>query len=166
MERTLLPILLALVLFIYCLNGLWQETQRLRRHALRVKKLYASELFEELAPVLAMARKRHVEQITIDKTGLLFAYLSPVGSHTAFLMKNHGFAYLSLEQQQAMETVLEECLPKLKDKKRYRHSSRRLHLVKGDVDYVFRYTMQNGYKTKLNRAPYYDANMQEAVRLR
>lgn len=156
MESMILPILAMLAFFIYCIASLLKESKRLRRHALMVRKLYESTLFEDLMPILLKAKKRHIVQVTIDKTGLLFTYLTPAGSHLAFMMKKHGYAYLTTEQQLAMETVLEECLPKLKDSKKYRRSCRKIHLVNGDVDYVYRYTMQNGYKTMLNRAPYYD----------
>ena len=59
-----------------------------------------------------------------------------------------------------MRTLLEECLPKLTDIKRYRPSCKRVRLVNGDVEREFHYTMQNSYKTMLSRAPYYNTAFQ------
>ena len=164
MRQEFLPVLFVLFLLLYCLIALFREGQRGRRHKLRVKKLYSSPVFEEMLPMLRGAKNRPLEQVTIDKTGVLFTYMTPVGSHSAFLMKSHGFSYLTLEQQEAMRTLLEECLPKLKDIKRYRPSCRRVRLVNGDVEYEFRYIMQNSYKAMLARAPYYDAALQPRSR--
>lgn len=163
-RQEFIPILLVAILLLYCIIALFREGQRSRRHRLRVKKLYASPVFEEMLPMLSAAKKRHLEQVTIDKTGVLFTYMTPVGSNAAFIMKSHGFSYLTMEQQEAMRTLLEECLPKLTDIKRYRPSCRRVRLVNGDVEYEFRYIMQNGYKAMLARAPYYDAALQARSR--
>lgn len=164
MRTEFLPVLFVILLLFYCFFTLFQEGQRSRRHKLRVQKLYASPIFQEMLPVLTMAKKRPLEQVTIDKTGVRFAYMTPVGSWDVFDMKENGFAYLTFEQQEAMRTLLEECLPKLADIKRYRSSSRRVRLVNGDVEYEFRYVMQNSYKAMLARAPYYDSSLQTRLR--
>ena len=106
--------------------------------------------------MLEHARKRHLEQVRVDKTGVLITYLFPAGSNSAFLMKPHGYAYLTEEQQDAMRTLLEECLPKLRQRGCYRLLRRTYHLVNGQVEYSYRYVMQNHYKASLVRAPYYE----------
>lgn len=164
MAQALLPVMVALLLFIYCIIAIHQESQHTRQHRLRVQKLYASPVFKDLSPILILAKKRPVEQLTVDKTGILISYLTPNGSHTAFIMKNYGYAYMTLAQQEAMLTLLEECLPKLKDTKRYRLSNKRIRMVNGDIEYMFRYTMRNGYKAQLSRAPYYDVTLQAGLR--
>ncbi|MDD3334608.1 MAG: hypothetical protein PHI98_03720 [Eubacteriales bacterium] len=163
MEQHAFPIVLSLILFFYFSYAIYQEYQQRRREQLRVKKIYASPLFEDLLPILKGSRKRAVEQISIDKTGILFTYLSPVGSHTAFLVKNYGYPYLTPEQQDAMRIVLEECLPKIRDHKNYRLYRRSVRLINGNVEYIYCYTMQNHYKIKLNRAPYYDTAMRTRI---
>lgn len=159
MAQGILPIALALALFVITIVGAMRERDSNRRHQLRVRKLYASPVFDNLSPILKAAKKRHVEQVIIDKTGVVLCFLSPVGSNTAFLMKEYGFQYLSVEQQEAMRTVLEECLPQLRDHKLYHLNRQRIVLLNGDVEYVSRYIMQNSYKVRLIRAPYYDATL-------
>ena len=157
MTRETLPIVLAILLFGFTAFLAVRERLNSRRHQLRVRKLYASPVFDSLLPLLKVARKRHIEQVVIDKTGVLFSFLSPVGSNLGFMMKEYGFQYLSLEQQEAMRTVLEECLPQLRDHKLYRVNRKRITLLNGEVEFVCRYIIQNTYKVKLIRAPYYDA---------
>lgn len=164
MQLEPLPLTVAAALFGYCFTALVNEARRSRRHALVVRKLYASPVFDDMLPLLRIARKRHIEQLTIDKTGVLFTFMYPSGSHNAFMMKNYGYPYLNMEQQEAMRTLLEECLPKLRDASRYHHSQKRVRLINGEVEYVFRYAMQNQYKAMLNRAPYYDASLQAKLR--
>ncbi|MEG2316969.1 MAG: hypothetical protein RSC91_12155, partial [Clostridia bacterium] len=138
-----------------------QNQIRTRRLRLRVRKLYASTLFEELIPLLADARKLPVEQITLDKTGLVFRFLHAQPNEMGYLMRLHGRAYLTLEQQEAMRIVLTECLPKLLDEHCYVTKRKRIRLVNGDAEYVDRFIMSIAYKNKLMRAPYYDGTCYE-----
>lgn len=137
-----------------------RERRQQKRLRLRVQKLYASRLFEELLPLLKVAKKRRLEQVTVDKTGLVLRHLFSEGGETAFLMRPHGYRYLTPEQQEAMRVMLEECLPKLHDSSLYHLSRRRIRLLNGDIEYSYRYTITNAYKASLARAPYYDGSMQ------
>ena len=158
--QSILPVFLTFLLAGVVVAILWKDWVYERHLRLRVKKLYASQLFEDILPLLKTARKRHVEQLMVDKTGIVLRYLHPVGSETAFLMRPHGYAYLTPELQEALRVVLEECLPKLKDTGRYYVSRRRIRLVNGDIEYAYRYTISNAYKARLSRAPYYDGSLQ------
>lgn len=165
MREGILPLLLVVVLTGSVVALLVQDHLRARHLRLRVKKLYASQLFEELLPMLKTAKKRHIEQLMIDKTGLAIRYFQPAGAEAAFLMRVHGYAYLTPEQQEALRMVLEECLPSLRDGRRYCLSRRRIRLVNGDTEFVYRYTIANPYKAMLVRAPYYDGSLQATTRL-
>ena len=155
---TWIPVALAAVLAAVALAFLWQERQREVRLRLRVQKFYASELFEDMAPFLKAARLSRIEQLTVDKTGIILRRLGQE-TDSAFLMRPNGYAYLSQEQQEALRAVLEECLPKLRDNRRYHVSRRRVRLLNGTVEYGYRYTMRNDYKAALNRAAYYESSL-------
>lgn len=154
MRREVWLILLAAALLAYLIVLICREARAVRRHKLRVRKLYASPVFEAMLPFLSTARRRRLEQARVDKTGVLFTYLTPPGSSSAFLMKKQGFAYLTPEQQNAMRTLLEECLPYLQDRSMYRVSRRVYRLVNGEKEYSYRYVIQNDYKAMLARSRY------------
>lgn len=155
-----LLVALPVVLAGFVALAVFKERQQKKRLRLRVQKLYASRLFEELLPLLKLAKKRRLEQVTVDKTGLVLRHLFSEGGETAFLMKPHGYRYLTPEQQEAMRVMLEECLPKLQDSSLYHLSRKRIRLLNGDIEYAYRYTITNAYKASLARAPYYDGSMQ------
>ena len=156
MTPVVLEAVLGTLLLVYLIAALVREIRRLQRQRMRVRKLYASPVFQDMLPMLEHARRRHLEQVRVDKTGVLITYLFPAGSNTAFLMKPHGYAYLTEEQQAAMRTLLEECLPKLRQRGCYRLLRRTYRLVNGQVEYSYRYVMQNRYKASLVRIPYYE----------
>ncbi len=158
--QTFLPVLLAVILLCFGLTMLWKEHQQQKMLRLRVKKLYASRLFEDLMPLLHSAKKRQIEQLSVDKTGIVLRYLHSAEGDAAFLMRPNGYQYLTMEQQEAMRVVLEECLPNLKDANRYHVSQKRVRLLNGSIEYVYRYTMSNAYKARLMRAQYYDGTLQ------
>ena len=111
MTPVILEVILGILLLVYLVAALVREIRRLQRQRMRVRKLYASPVFQDMLPMLEHARKRHLEQVRVDKTGVLITYLFPAGSNSAFLMKPHGYAYLTEEQQDAMRT--REILPLL-----------------------------------------------------
>lgn len=157
-------ILAAVVLLFIALLYMIKQYRYSRMVRLRVRKLYASPVFDALYPVLRTVQNRPLERISIDKTGVLFQYLAPSGSSSAFMMKNYGFAYLTNEQQDAMRALLEECLPKLADRSRYQLGKKKHRLVNGDVEYSYSYTMNISYKLTLTRATYYDPKLQTKLR--
>ena len=98
MTPVILEVILGILLLVYLVAALVREIRRLQRQRMRVRKLYASPVFQDMLPMLEHARKRHLEQVRVDKTGVLITYLFPAGSNSAFLMKPHGYAYLTEEQ--------------------------------------------------------------------
>lgn len=158
--QTVLPVLLAALLAGVVVAYFYHEHIREKRLQLRVQKLYASQLFEDMIPMLQFARRNAIEQLAVDKTGVVLRYLHSEGAETAFLMRPNGYAYLTVEQQEAMRSVLEECLPKLRDVEKYHVTRKRVVLLNGSVEYTYQYTIDNAYKAQLNRAPYYDGTLQ------
>ncbi len=155
--RTFLPVL---VFFLFVLvSVLWREQTQRKRLRLRIQKFYASQLFEDMMPQLRFSKKQQIEQVTVDKTGVVFRYLHLRNNESAFLMRPHGYRYLTPEQQEALRAVLEECLPQLQDQKRYHLVRHRVRLLNGEVEYVYQYTIANAYKAALMRAPYYDGTL-------
>ena len=110
MTPVILEVILGILLLVYLVAALVREIRRLQRQRMRVRKLYASPVFQDMLPMLEHARKRHLEQVRVDKTGVLITYLFPAGSNSAFLMKPHGYAYLTEEQQDAMRTQASKVL--------------------------------------------------------
>ena len=158
--QTVLPVLLAAMLAGIVVAYFYQEHLREKKLQLRVQKLYASQLFEDMIPMLQFARHNAIAQLVVDKTGVVLRYLHSEGAETAFLMRANGYAYLTVEQQEAMRSVLEECLPKLREKEKYHVTRKRNVLLNGSVEYSYHYTIDNAYKAQLNRAPYYDGTLQ------
>ena len=158
--QTVLPVLLAALFAGVVVAYFYQEHLREKKLQLRVQKLYASQLFEDMIPMLQFAKRHAVEQLVVDKTGVVLRYLHAEGAETAFLMRANGYAYLTVEQQEAMRSVLEECLPKLRETEKYHVTRKRIVLLNGSVEYAFHYTIDNSYKAQLNRAPYYDGTLQ------
>ena len=158
--QTVLCILLAGTLAGMVVLYFYREHIRERKLQLRVRKLYASQLFMDMIPMLQTARHSQIEQLAVDKTGVLIRYLHSEGAETAFLMRPNGYAYLTPDQQEAMRSVLEECLPKLADNARYHVLRKRIRLLNGDLEYAYQYTITNAYKARLCRAPYYDGSLQ------
>ncbi len=157
--QTVLPILLAACLAGAVIVYFYQESVRERKLRLRVQKLYASQLFEDMTPMLYFARKRPLEQLVVDKTGVLLKELH-TGQEYAFLMRPNGYSYLRPEQQEAMRTVLEECIPKICDEGNYHVLRKRIVLLNGQVEYAYQYTISSAYKARLSRAAYYDGSLQ------
>ena len=127
---------------------------------LHVRKMYASPMFEDMMPMLALAKRHSLEQVRVDKTGVMFRLLHPAGNEMVFFMRSHGYPYLTEERQEAMRVLLEECIPKLAERDKYEVMRRRNRLINGDVEYEYSYTMRNAYKNKLVRAQYYDGTLE------
>lgn len=147
-------------LFLVLAAFLIYETRQNRRHELRVRKLYASPVMDELQHELRFAKKHAVELARVDKTGVYLRFLSPGYGEYRYRMRDHGFANLTPEQQNALRTVLEEQLPHFDEKDYYRLSRKNVYLPNGKTEHVYSYTMTNRYKEKLTRAPQYAPQMQ------
>ena len=158
--QTALPVLTVAMLVGLAIAFTVRDRRQQKRLRLRVQKLYASQLFEDMLPLLQACRKRQLEQVIVDKTGVVMRYLHFAGSESAFLMRPNGYRYLSPGQQEALRSVLEDCLPKLRDSQLYHLSRQRIRLLNGQVEYAYRYTITNAYKARLSRAPYYDGTLQ------
>lgn len=158
--QTALPVLTVAMLVGLAIAFTVRDRRQQKRLRLRVQKLYASQLFEDMLPLLQACRKRQLEQVIVDKTGVVMRYLHFTGSESAFLMRPNGYRYLSPGQQEALRSVLEDCLPKLRDSQLYHLSRQRIRLLNGQVEYAYRYTITNAYKARLSRAPYYDGTLQ------
>jgi len=158
--QTILATVLAALLAGAVVLYFYQEHIREKKLRLRVKKLYASQLFEDMIPMLRTAKRLPIEQLTVDKTGVVLRYLHSDSIDTAFLMRPNGYAYMTPEQQEAMRAVLEECLPKIRDDKHYHVSRKRVWRHNGDLEFTYQYTITNKYKARLSRAPYYDGTLQ------
>lgn len=159
MNASVRPIILALLFTAFVIVLVYKQYAHARRLKLLVRKLYSTRLFDELAPLLRMAKRQPLEQITVDKTGIRIRLLYQAGSEFSFLMAERGYSYLSDERQEAMRVLLEQCVPKLADRKRYYVACRRERLINGDVEHSYSYTMKTAYKNKLVRAPYYDGSL-------
>ena len=157
-----LPIVLAALLASAVIVYFYQEHIREKKLRLRVQKLYASQLFEDMTPMIRFAKRHPIEQLMVDKTGVVLRFLHAEEQETAFLMRPNGYSYLSVEQQEAMRTVLEECIPKICDEGNYHVSRKRIVLLNGEVEYAYHYTISNSYKARLARASYYDGSLQRS----
>lgn len=160
--QTILPVLLAACLAASVIVYFFREHVREKKLRLRVQKLYASQLFEDMIPMLRFAKRHAVEKLVVDKTGVVIRYLHADGADAAFLMRPNGYTYLTPEQQEAMRTVLEECLPKLQDSNCYHVRRKRVYLLNGDMEYVYQYIIANAYKARLCRSSYYNESLQKA----
>ena len=160
--QTMVPVLLAACLAASVIVYFWQEHLHEKKLRLRVQKLYASQLFEDMIPMLRFAKRHAVEQLVVDKTGVVIRYLHAEGADSAFLMRPNGYTYLTPEQQEAMRTMLEERLPGLREASRYHVHRRRIVLLNGEVEYVYQYTMTNACKARLCRSTYYDGSLHKA----
>lgn len=139
---------------------IWLDQSNLRMLKLRVKKMHASPMFAELAPMLKTAQNRPIEELTVDKTGVLIRFMHPAGSEMHFSMRGHGYHYLSPERQEALLILLEQFLPKITDSNRYALKKKHNRLLNGQRETYYQYTMLNHYKATLVRAPYYDGSFQ------
>lgn len=137
---------------------LWLDRKKSRMLRLRVKKMHASPLFTELAPLLKNAQSRPIEQLTVDKTGVYIRFMQPAGSELRFPLREKGFGSLSPERLEALVLLLEEFLPKVRDTHRYAFRRKRNLLLNGHFEIYYQYTILNAYKTSLVRAPYYDGS--------
>lgn len=158
--RIFLPVVLAGLLAGAVILYFYQDHLREKKLHLRVQKLYASQLYEDMIPMLSAARHHAVEQMIVDKTGVSVKYLQEGGPETAFLLRPNGYRYFTPEQQEAMRTVLEECIPKLAETEKYHVVRKRITLLNGDTEYAYQYLITNSYKARLNRAAYYDGTLQ------
>lgn len=157
----LLPAALAGLLAGMVILYFWQEHIREKKLRLRVQKLYASQLYEDMIPMLRSVKRHAVEQIVVDKTGVSVRYLQAGSQETAFLLRPNGYRYFTPEQQEAVRTVLEERIPKLAETEKYRVVRKRITLLNGDIEYAYQYLITNGYKARLNRSAYYDGSLQQ-----
>ncbi len=147
-------------LVILLIAFLIYELRQSRLHKLRVRKLYASPMMDELKHELRFAKKHAVELAQVDKNGVYLRFLSPGYGEYTYRMREHGYASLTPQQQSALRTVLEEQLPHFDDKDYYRLTRKFVHLPNGKTETAYSYTMTNSYKETLTRAPYYAPRMQ------
>lgn len=155
-----LPMALAALLACAVIGYFFEENVHEKKLRLRVEKLYASQMFEDMLPMIHFARKHQIEQLSVDKTGVVLRFLHSGSQETAFLMRPNGYNYLSVEQQEALRAVWEECVPTLRDQSKYRVTRGRIVLLNGEIEYVYQYTMSTSYKDRLSRALYYDGALQ------
>ena len=139
------------------------DRHRMRVQRLRVKKLYASPMFEAMRPILTRAQKFPVESLSIDKTGFSLRFLFPFGYETSFHMADYGYPNLTNEKQEALLLLLEEFVPKMTAHDFYSFRSTRTKLLDGHVEYQYKYIIRIDYKTLLTRAPYYDGSLQSPL---
>ena len=139
---------------------IWLDNRNLHFLRLRVRKMHASPMFAELAPLLKTARNRPIENLVIDKTGIVIRYMQPAGSETTFQMHSRGYRNLTPEKQEALLILLEEFIPRITDSNRYTLRKKRMRLPNGQSEAYYQYTILNHYKTSLVRAPYYDRSLQ------
>lgn len=136
------------------------DQRRVRLLKMRVKKMYASPMFEEFIPFLKHAQKRTIEQLVVDKEGVVFRFLEPAGTEMCFSLRERGYRLLSPEKQETLVVLMEEFLPKMIDQHRYSLKKKRVRLLNGQVETYYQYTILNHYKSSLLRAPYYNKSVQ------
>ena len=129
-----------------------REQVHKKKLRLLVRKLYGSRVFDEMKPFIKAARRLNVEEITVDKTGVTLKYMNVRDGERCFLMRRHGFPYLTADQQEAMRSLLEDCLPSLAQRSNYRFTLKPLHLLDGTVEYAGCYTISRKYKAFLNES--------------
>ena len=139
------------------------DRRRMRLQRLRVKKMYASPMFEAMKPMLLRAQKCSVESLTIDKTGFTLRFLFPFGYEMHFRMADYGYPNLTNEKQEALLLLLEEFVPKLTTHDNYSFRCVRTRLLDGHVEYQYKYIIRIDYKNLLARAPYYDGTLQSQL---
>ncbi|HNW85777.1 MAG TPA: hypothetical protein PLP25_01865 [Candidatus Limiplasma sp.] len=163
MSGSFLYILIALLGIATVVYLIVADRRRMRVQRLRVKKLYASPMFEAMKPLLQRAQKYSVESLTIDKTGFTFRFLFPFGYEMRFTMADYGYPNLTNEKQEALLLLLEEFVPKFTTRDRYSFRSVRTKLLDGHVEYQYKYIIRIDYKNLLTRAPYYDGSLQSQL---
>ena len=154
--QTLLPILLPALLAGMVALYYYREHVHERKLALRVRKLFASQLFEDMLPLLCSAKYNPVESLFVDKAGVSVRYLHSQHPENCFCLNQRGYDNLSTEKLEALRVLLEQCLPKLADHKLYGVFRKPTVCLNGTIEYAFEYTMTHSYKTSLSRSAYYN----------
>lgn len=97
-----------LVVAMLCLAlGYFIHTRiKIKKMRLRLQKLYGSQLYIDMKPMLRSAKRYLVDDLVIDKTGVVWKYYQMAGAESGFLMHSNGYDYLSYEQQEAMRALL------------------------------------------------------------
>ncbi|MEG2356272.1 MAG: hypothetical protein RSC40_04855, partial [Clostridia bacterium] len=90
--QSILPVLATALLSGTVILILFNDSRHERHLRLRVNKFRNSELFQEMLPLLRSVQHRPIEQLVVDKTGVVIRCLQPVGAELAFLMKPHHYA--------------------------------------------------------------------------
>ena len=147
--------ILAILLLVLAGTCLWREHVRAEKLRLLAIKMHASPMFAQLSPMLKNAQSRPIEQLWVDKTGVIVRYIYPAGSETRFILRDHGYAPLSEEKQRALLTLLEEFLPLIADSHRYALKKKRFLLINGRFETYYHYNIHHAYKATLMRAPQY-----------
>ncbi len=163
MDRSMPYFVIALIGIAAIVYLLIFDHKRMRIQRLRVKKLYASPIYDAMRPMLRQARKYAIESLTIDKTGFTLQFLNPFGHELTFTMADYGYPNLTIEKQEALLLLLEEVVPKLTVHNCYSFRSKRIRMLDGRVEYQYRYIIQIDYKNMLIRAPYYDGSLQSQM---
>lgn len=163
MSSTIPYLLIAMMGIAAVVYLLVADRRRMHIQHMRVKKLYASPMFEAMKPMLLRAKRYSVESMTIDKTGFTLRFLFPYGYETRFCMADYGYPNLTPEKQETLLLLLEEFVPKLTTPDCYSFRSVRTKLLDGHVEYQYRYIIQIDYKNLLSRAPYYDGSLSSQV---
>ena len=163
MSGSVLGLFVAMVGVAVVLYLLVADRRRERVQKLRVKKLYASPLFDAMKPLIHRAQKYPLESLSLDKTGFTIRYVFPMGYENHFVLHDYGFPNLTPEKQEALLLLLEGLLPKLSEHSCYSFRSVRTKLLDGHVEYQYKYVIRIDYKNLLTRAPYYDGTVQSQV---
>ncbi|MDD3921024.1 MAG: hypothetical protein PHO41_07650 [Eubacteriales bacterium] len=156
MDRSVPYLIVAFIGIAFVIYLMMVDRKRMQMQRLRVKKLYASPLYEAMRPMLRQAQKYSVESLIIDKTGFTFRFLFPYNYEVRFSLTEHGYPNLTVEKQEALLILMEAEVSKLTEHDCYSFRSLRKRLLDGSVEYRYQYIVQTDYKNLLIRAPYYD----------
>ena len=159
----------AIVLIVVLLSVgsylVFQEKRRERLLRLRMKKLFTSELFSQLHPLLRSSRRLTVESVSLDKTCVRIRFVYPLGSEYRFDFREHGLPLLTEDKLEALTLLVEECLPVLSNHDRYALRCTRRRMIDGSFEHVYAYVIRNSFKTAIIRAPYYDGSLNSSLQL-
>jgi len=163
MDRSMPYLIIAMVGIALVVYLMIVDRRRIYLQRLKVKKMYASPMFEAMRTMLKQAQKYSIESLAIDKTGFTIHFLFPFGYQTRFNVADFGYPNLTLDKQETMLLLLEDLLPKLTANGCYSFRSIRNRLLDGHVEYQYKYLIQIDYKNMLTRAPYYNGSLQSQL---
>ncbi len=140
-------VLTAALIAALWLYSVWKRERE--KEYYRMDKMRLSRLYRDMAPLVARAASRDLEQVRIERDRVTITTVYPSGTLGIYELRQSGHLQMSLIRTRVMTELLAEDLVVLQDRRKYTLRRYRTARPNGSVDYTYVYTITTRYKDSI-----------------